>query len=460
MNNNKNISMFKWGINFIIPILCFLIPTTETFTPQIRSFFVITLFCIILIATENLPVFTISLMLPFMYLVFLKQDPSLVFKAWSLEVPWLILGGFILTIALKKSGLLKRLSYMIILLFGGTVRGILYGLLVIGIMTTLVVADATAKAVLMGTLVLGICDALEIKKGSRNATVLGLATFAAAMGPSFIFMVSTGFMTVSGILTAANYSVPTYLEYLLHMGAPQLLFCICTVVMIDILYKPEKLLRSKEFFKEELQKLGAFSSNEKKVLAISIGLVILLVSGSIHGILSGWVFMLVAIITMLPGINLVTPEDVKQVNFTFMMFVVGCLTIGVVSGPLGVGKFIADTVYPYITGSVNQLFAGVWSLGFLSNFILTPLAAYSTFTLPIAEMATQAGTNYLAVIYTFVSSLEQVIFPYEYAPVLLIYGYGLVSFKDFFKYHVIKVILNIAFISLIFIPFWNFIGLL
>ncbi len=106
------------------------------------------------------------------------------------------------------------------------------------------------------------------------------------------------------------------------------------------------------------------------------------------------------------------------------------------------------------------MFAGVWGLGFVSNFILTPLAAYSTFTLPVVEMTALAGIDHMPVIYTFVHSLEQVIFPYEYAPVLLIFGFGLVPFKDFVKYNAIKVVLSIICIFLVYIPYWNLIGLL
>ncbi len=456
---NKSSSMIKWAINFIIPLIIWMIPTTEAFTADIRTFFVISIFAIILIATENLPMFTIAVAIPFLYIVGLNQDPSLVFKAWSLEVPWMILGGFILTIALRKSGILKRLSYHIIMLFGGTVRGILYGSLLIGTITAAVVADPTAKAVLLGALILGICDALDIEKGSKNSTVIGLALLSATMGPTFIFMTAPGFMSVAGIISTAGYYTPSYTEYLYHMAIPQLIFCILNVVLIDIMFKTEKISKSKDFFKAELEKLGKVTTNELKVSLVSIGLIIMLVSGSIHGISTGWIFLLVAVVVMLPGINLVTAEDSKTINFTFMMFVVACLTIGVVSGPLGVGKFISDMVYPYIANSETQMFAGVWSLGVISNFILTPLAAYSTFTLPVLEMTAQAGMEHMPVIYTFVHSLEQVIFPYEYAPVLLIFGYGLMSFKDFVKYNAVKMVLSIICVFVLYIPYWRLIGL-
>ncbi len=198
--DKKQVTMLKWIINFAIPLAIFFIPTNESFTKDIRLFLVLTIFVIAMIALENLPIFTISLILPLLYLVVLQQPPSLVFTAWSLEVPWLILGGFVITIALKKSGLLLRVSYALILMLGGTIRGILYGLLVAGILVAMIISDQMVKAILVSSLVLGICEALEIKKGSRNGTVLGLALFVIALAPAFIFMTSTPFMSVSAFM--------------------------------------------------------------------------------------------------------------------------------------------------------------------------------------------------------------------------------------------------------------------
>ncbi len=255
-----------------------------------------------------------------------------------------IIGGFIITIALRKTGFLKRLSYMTILLCGGTTRGILYGLMIVGILVAAIITDPMAKAILLGTLVIGICDALDIQKGSKNGTVLGMATFAITLAPSFIFMTSTGFMSVVSILSTAGYHTPAYIEYLFHMAVPQIIYCFITVLMIDLLFRPEPASKSKDFFKEELAKLGKITTNEWKLLAICAFLMIMLVTTSYHGLLTAWVFLMVAIMTMLPGIDLVEAEDIKGINFTFVMFVVACLTIGIVSNKYGVGTFIANLV--------------------------------------------------------------------------------------------------------------------
>ena len=460
MQSTNTKTAIKWGANILIPIMILLCPMTENFTSEIRNFFALTIFAIILIATENIPIFTTSILLPMSYMILLQLPSHVVFKAWSLEVPWLILGGFIITIALKKTGLLERIAYASILMCGGSIRGILYGLMILGAILSLVIADVVAKAILICTLAVGICDSMNIKLGSKSSSAIGLAVIASTIGTNTLYLISTGNLVVLNIIKEAGFLIPTYSDYMLHRFLPQVVFVILTVVIIDIFFRPDKQEQSKDFFENKLKDLGKLSNNEIKIIAISVLAIVLIATSSIHGVSAGWLILFAASITMFPLIKLVSAEDIKLVNFTPIFFVVACLTIGIVSVPMGVGKFIADAVYPYIANSATQMFAGVWGLGFITNFALTPLAAYSTFTLPIIEMSTKAGINHLPIIYTFIQSLEQIILPYEYAPVLVIFGYGLIPLSDFIKFNAMRAFLSLICVFALFIPYWKMIGLM
>lgn len=461
-NKSSKITILKWLVNLAIPFFIACIPTsTGGFTPELRSFLVVTVFAIILIATGNIPLFTVSILLPVAYVVLLGIDTTVAFRAWSMEIPWLILGGFILTIALQKTGLLKRLAYGCILLFGGKFRGILYGLMLLGAILSIVIADMAAKAILLGALTLGICNAMDLKLGDRAASALGLTAIAATLSPSYLFLTgSSGNLVTFGVATTVGLTMPTFFEYLVHMFLPQVIYCILVVLSIDLLFRPKLELQTKNYFKKELSSLGKLNSGEVKIAIITLFLVVGIATTSIHGIAIGWLFVVAASLLMVPGINLVSGEDIKQVNFTYVFFVVACLGIGIVSADVGMGAFVSTYLYPYIAGSLTRMLGGVWLLGFGVNFALTPLAAYSAFTGPIVEMTTAAGYNPLPIIYTFMHGLEQVVFPYEYAPALIIFGYGMCSFGDFVKFNLLRAAISIACIFLIFVPYWSLIGLL
>jgi sodium-dependent dicarboxylate transporter 2/3/5 len=58
----------KWAIALIIPLLVYLIPTTDVFTLKIKLFFVCTLFPILLAAFDLLPMIVYALLFPLLYI--------------------------------------------------------------------------------------------------------------------------------------------------------------------------------------------------------------------------------------------------------------------------------------------------------------------------------------------------------------------------------------------------------
>ncbi len=454
-------TIIKWIVCFALPIIILLIPTSESLTMNMKTFLAVSVFAIAMIATEVIPLFAISVALPAAYVVVVGVSPKVVFAAWSIEIPWLILGGFVLTIALQKTGLLKRIAFRLILLFGGKFIGILFGMMALGIVMSLIIADVAGKAILMGTLALGICNAMGLKLPSREAGALGMVALASALGPSYLFYTgSTGNLVPFGLMAAAGYPPPGWGEYLTHMFVPQFIYVVLSILIIAIFFKPKQPIQSKEYFKEELASYGKMKRGEWKIAILSLVLIVLIATSGVHGISIGWLFVFAAVSLMLPGMKLVLPPDIKEVNFTFILFVVACLTIGVVSVELGVGQYLADLFYPVIAGSPVRTLAGVWGLGFLINFALTPLAAYSAFAVPLLDLANGLGMDPTVVMYAFIQSLEQVIFPYEYAPVLIVFGMGMASGKDFMKFNALRALLAFICLFVLFIPWWTLVGLI
>lgn len=203
IKRKSSIGYIKWAVNIILPLIIALLPVTESFTSSIKWFMVITILAIILTATANVPQLAVSLGLPVAYIVLLKVPADVAMRAWSLEIPWLILGGFLLTVVLNRTGLLKRVAYKCILLFGGTYKGAIIGIVVVGLIASLVIADLSAKVILLSALALGICKALEFELGDTETSGIGLAALAATLGPSYLFYHgSTGTLVPMGIVAS------------------------------------------------------------------------------------------------------------------------------------------------------------------------------------------------------------------------------------------------------------------
>ncbi len=95
--------LIKLGITVLLPLLFFLIPTNETFTPELRLFFVITLMAIFAFATESLPQSGVALALPVLYIILNICPPEAAFRPWTSYIPWMCIGGLLLALILEKN---------------------------------------------------------------------------------------------------------------------------------------------------------------------------------------------------------------------------------------------------------------------------------------------------------------------------------------------------------------------
>ncbi len=459
---NQTKKIMKWALNIIVPLIFFLIPTTADYTQEIKLFLVITSFTIILIATEHIPVYASVIFLPVAYAIFLELPNSVVYSAWTESVAWISMGGMVLTMALTKTGLLRRLAYRVILACGGNFTGILVGMFLVGALVSTVMTDLAAKAILFSALGVGVCQALNFEMKSREASAIGLATLACCLGPSYFFYTGSGANVVSLAIVERVLpgSTPSWTGYVTQMALPQLIYVILTLAVVFVFFRPKEKIESSDFLRSTLKEMGPMSGSEIRTAILGVLLIVMVATTDKHGIAASHLFVLAATIFFCPFMKVLTGEDVKKINFGAVYFVVGCQTIGVVSSNLGVGTFIANLVYPYIAGSTLTTFIGTWFLGFFANFGLTPSAAWNVFTEPLTQICIQAGINPLPLIYTFINSLEQVLLPYEYVPVLLIYGTGMISMGSFVKYNLIRAGVAFACILCVFMPYWKMIGLL
>ena len=149
-------------------------------------------------------------------------------------------------------------------------------------------------------------------------------------------------------------------------------------------------------------------------------------------------------------------QDVYKLNWGFIFFIAGCLSIGNVAGSLGVGAAVSNYALPILEGkSYYVFFLFCWLLFFLCNFLLTPLAMMAAFTQPLTEIAINLGIDPTTVYFIVTSGLDQIVFPYEYALYLLVFAFGMIKMKHFVKAMIFKIILNFVIVFALLVPYWN-----
>ena len=162
--------LLKWLVAIVVPALLFLIPIGDVFTAPIRLFLVVTLFMMIVIALELVPILMSAIFLPALYILLQIAPAETALSAWTKPLPFMLVGAFILAMGLAECGLLQRLAYGILAKTGGTYRGILLGILAASLLLTFMTSGSADTV--MVAFVFGICVALKL---GNSKTAAGIA---------------------------------------------------------------------------------------------------------------------------------------------------------------------------------------------------------------------------------------------------------------------------------------------
>ncbi|MBS3975375.1 MAG: anion permease [Syntrophomonadaceae bacterium] len=454
--------MVKWLITLIVPFLAFLIPQSAGVTWAMQVFFAITIWAILAWLLETVSETAVAIMLPVFYIIAGLGNPKVAFNPWTTTIPWIVLGGVIFSSVIITTGLAKRIAYFTILKTGGSFKGLLLGITLAGLIIAPFIPSAMGKMAVLTPIAIGICQALNLSVKSRAATAVMLTAFFAVTNPAFSYQTGGAHIVLaSGVLSKITQQTITWSQYAYHNFILWIIWTFLCLGLVILLLKPDKQIEAKDVIKQKYDELGSMASQEKTVLALMGILIIALLTNTYHKIDPAWIFLLLCGVCFIPGINLLNHEKLSKVNFGIVLFVAGAMSIGDVGSAVGASKWIANGLFPYLTGGGDlHTLAAVWGFGVFLNFILTPLAATASFTGPLVEMALKAGISPLPVVYTFLQGLDQYLFPYEYALLLYVYSFGYISMKYMIKVLAPRMLLSLIFIVLIAYPYWKLIGIM
>ena len=453
-------SLISWIIKLALPIIILIIPTNDTFTPQIRIFFAITLMGIAMFCFDEVDNAIAGILMMLLYIIANIAPSSTVFSAWTNDIPWYILATLLLVNILDDTTILKRIAYHCIIWTGGTYKGIIYGITITA-MLSIIIVPGTWTSMAVAAITLSIIKSLELPVGKASGGILMAACFGFHTASGFIYSPSGIQMfldmskSVDGISPESLNT--NFIDFFIQ-DFPLILLPFILAFLITKLMKPEKPINGKQYFQEQLRELGKMSANDKKVLVILLILLIYLLSNRWTGWNMLYGFLLAPIICYLPGIRVATVDHFRKINFNVIFFIVACLSIGTVAATCGAGQFIVDIIVPLLsnTGTYGFL-ALVFVFGVLVNFLLTPMAAMSSIAPLLSGVALSIGVTPLATTYAFYLGLDQLILPYEIGTYLIFFSMGYVTLKDFAKLGGVKMLTATIFTFVVMIPWWMFV---
>lgn len=463
--NLSRSEMIKWAVTLILCGIVAFIPTSDVFTGQMKWFFVVTLFCMAVLAFSLLPVIVPAIMMPLGYWMLGVAKPAVIYGAWSNQIIWVVLGGLLFAIMMGKSGLSKRVAYKCMLWARGNLMLVMLFMLVAGLIITPFVPAAVARCSIFGSILIGLSQALDYKPNSPKAVFLFTAGYLAAVNPGHMYLTGSNTnLILAGFIENYGQTVD-FQRFLWGNWIPCILWLVTAIFIASFVNrdksgKKEDRVAIRNHIEKEYKALGKMSGQEIRMVVLMILVMVLLLTSNYHSINAGMIFCVAVAIGFLPGMNLINQDDVKKVNFTMVFLVAGCVAIGDVATELGAGDLIMNYLMPYAPHNIVLLIGFLWLICFCGNLVMTPVAIISSLAVPILSLAENLSYNPEAIAYMFNFCTSAIILPYEIAASLVLFGYGMMTTKQFMKNFFIQAVWVLLCIVIFFVPWLKIIGLL
>lgn len=456
MNRSK---LIKWIVCIVLAVICLIIPEQGFYNHQVKFFMTITVFCLALSATEIVPDFAVAILLPALWIFFGVSDYQTVMSAWTSPTMLLTIGAFFMAASLESCGLLRRVTFYLMCKVKNNYFLLMLALMLVGVLVNIMTFGV--GFVLVPAIALGLVASLDglgkkFSAGIGAATLLGCATSHAYTYAS----ANWGVINVMGADLLGDNRV-TPLSVILH-NWPLFFVSIGILFIAYLMYKPDQPLGEITYFEEQLKRMGKLTRKEK-VNAIVLAILIL------YAFTVQWTglplevgFALIPFLLFFPGISGADEKTIDKTNFKMLFFIASCMAIGTVATQLGLAEVLLNACLTVLNGNSNVMviIAVIFGIVFLLNFLMTPMAIWSILTVPLLTMAVNLGLNPVPFAYTVNACAEAILFPYEYVPYLVIYGFGLMKFKDFLVFNLIRSVIILFAIVVIMTGYWSFIGLL
>eukprot|EP00891_Asterochloris_glomerata_P000415 jgi/Astpho2/415/Aster-03465 len=388
------------------------------------------------------------------------------FSAFASEIPWLIAIAFWLSGGFIKSGLGKRVAYAIVSVFGKTTLGLTYSLVFAEALLAPAIPSVAARAGgIFAPLAKALClacgsdpaknDGSEKKMGAYvMTTCFQTSTISSAM---FITAMAANPLAVQLAAEAANLQI-TWGAWALAGIVPGLICLVATPLILYFIYPPE-LKQTPEAPREarqELEKLGPMSTNEK-ITAGALGLTVALwIFGSsvgINAVAAALVGLAIMLIT-----NVTTWKDCLNNNNAWdtLTWFAALIAMASYLNKYGFISWFSSKVVSFVAGFGLQWqasFGVVVLLYFYSHYLFASGAAHiGAMYTAFLSVATSCGTPPMlaAIALGQLSNVMGCLSTYGIGSAPPYYSYGYVPQSKWYLYG--------AIMSVFYIAVWLFAG--
>jgi anion transporter len=387
------------------------------------------------------------------------------FSGFADTSAWFLFGAVCFGIMGSKSGLARRLAYLVMRGIGHSYPRLLLGLIVSNFLLTAVVPSGIARVVIMAAIAMGLVEAFGLQKGSNVARGMFIILVYQATIFDKMLIAGASSITARGAIEKYGQVDVLWSQWFLAYLPCDILVMIIAWRLTLWLYPPETatLPGGADFLEQQLREMGRWSSLEIKSAALMLIAIGFWMTDFIHHIPAPMIGLGIGLLAIMPQIGVLDTKDIRTINFLPIFFVAAAVSLSNVLVQTKALDIVTGVLFewmkPHITGTWTSTMVLYWS-AFLYHIVIGNEIAMLSTSLPILmTYAREHGINplTLGMIWTFGAGPK--VFIYESAVLVVGYSYGYFSNRDMLKIGAILSVVT-ALILLLLVPlYWPLIGI-
>ncbi|HEY5598866.1 MAG TPA: SLC13 family permease [Kiloniellales bacterium] len=410
-------------------------------------------------ATGALPEHVTAVLFLAVIMLFGLAPADVAFSGFHSAAVWLIFGGLIIGVAVDGTGLGRRLAGRLVRAMGHSYRGIIFGVLAMGIALGFLMPSSMGRVVLLMPIVLRLADQLGFPRGSPGRTgIVMAAALGAVLIPFTILPANVPNVVLFGLGEQLYGLAPTYGQWLLlHFPVLGLLKAAIIGGLILVLFPARPAPAADDRTPQPV-------SGAERRLGLILGAALLgFASDFAHGISPAWIALAAAAICMVPAVGLFRRDDFAKVNFASLIYVAGILGLGALVAQSGWGARLGDVVTrlaPLDAGQPLVNFLALSGTAIITGMGTTLPGVPAVLTPLAAKLAPLAGMPLDSVLMTQVIGFSTPLLPYQAPPVIVAMQLAGVRLGDGTRLVLATAVLTIVLLLPLDFLWWRVLGMI
>ncbi|TEB14997.1 putative malate transporter YflS [Pelotomaculum sp. FP] len=381
---------------------------------------------------------------------------------------WILIPALYFGFVLQKTGLGKRIAYLVLKAFEPGWVTMAISWFIIGVLLSALTPSITVRLAIVMPIALGVIDACKLKYNSKGSAFIALIAFAMCLFPG------TGWLTgslsgpiMTGFLPPELKPLATFDNWFKILALPWFLVTVIYVALVVVLMKPNEAIGiPRDTFKEEYKGLGPISRDEIITGIILVACLVLFTTERIHGIPAAGAALMALVLLLVFGI--IKPTEIGTgANWDVICFFGVAISLSPIFLEAKVSAWLTPILQPTILSlAANPLiFLLLVTIGMmLIRFIDVPWG-FSTIALTavvLIPVFNQFGIHPLVVTFAYLVGINFFLLSYQQPWMLM--AEGILQNKGWAASHVF--IAGLCFIIaaiaaiVVCVPYWRMIGVI